>query len=222
MSIMSADGGSLVESAHHVHRRISWGALFGGVILVVAIELLLALLGAGIGLGTVNVNAGSTPDASSFGIGAGLWWVVSSCIALFAGGYAAAWLAGIEVRFDGILHGLVTWGIATIVTVYLLTSAIGGNHRRRLLGDRQRDVGSRRQPQAGGRSDRQRNRHLARHGPAAGQGLPAADQPRSVEHEPAGRQKAVAQNLVTYARGGPDAPGGQRRRSSTSRLRRRR
>ena len=73
MSVMSADGGSLVESAHHVHRRISWGALFGGVILVVAIELLLALLGAGIGLGTVNVNAGSTPDASSFGIGAGLW-----------------------------------------------------------------------------------------------------------------------------------------------------
>ena len=63
-------------------RRISWPAIFGGVILVVAVQFLLSMLGAGIGLGTVNVNVGSTPDASSFGIGAGIWWVVSSVIAL--------------------------------------------------------------------------------------------------------------------------------------------
>jgi len=50
--------------------------------LVVAVQLLLSLLGAGIGLGTVNTNLGSTPTASSLGIGAGVWWVVSSCIAL--------------------------------------------------------------------------------------------------------------------------------------------
>ena len=43
-------------------------------------------------------------------MGAGIWWVVSSCIALVAGGYVAAWLAGIELRFDGMLHGLVAWG----------------------------------------------------------------------------------------------------------------
>jgi hypothetical protein len=35
-------------------------------------------------------------------------------------------LAGIEIRFDGVLHGLVTWGIATLLTLLLLTSAIGG------------------------------------------------------------------------------------------------
>ena len=110
----------------HTHRRISWAAIFGGVILVVAVQLLLSLLGAGVGLGTVNTNLGSTPTASSLGIGAGVWWVVSSCIALGLGGYVAAWLAGIEIRFDGVLHGLITWGIATLLTIYLLTSAIGG------------------------------------------------------------------------------------------------
>jgi len=78
----------------HTHQRISWAAIFGGVILVVAVQLLLSLLGAGIGLGTVNTNLGSTPTASSLGIGAGVWWVVSSCIALGLGGYVAAWLAG--------------------------------------------------------------------------------------------------------------------------------
>ena len=93
---------------------------------MVAVQLLLGVLGAGIGLGSVNTNGGTTPDASSFGIGAGAWWLVSSIIALGFGGYASAWLAGIEIRWDGVLHGLITWGIATLMTVYLLTSAIGG------------------------------------------------------------------------------------------------
>src|SRR5437588_11568800 len=118
----TTSGGDLT----HTHQRISWAAIFGGVSLVVAVQLLLSLLGAGIGLGTVNTNLGSTPTASSLGIGAGVWWVVSSCIALGPGGYVAAWLAGIEIRFDGMLHGLITWGIATLLTIYLLTSAIGG------------------------------------------------------------------------------------------------
>lgn len=78
----------LGEGHHHIHKRIAWGALFGGVIIAVAVQLLLTLLGAGIGLGTVNVNAGTTPSGGSFGVGAGIWWVVSSCIALFVGGYS--------------------------------------------------------------------------------------------------------------------------------------
>jgi hypothetical protein len=82
-------------------------------------------LGAGVGLGTVNTNAGSTPMASTLGIGAGLWWVLSSCMAIGVGGFVAAWFAGVEIRFDGVLHGLVTWGIATLLTFWLLTSAIG-------------------------------------------------------------------------------------------------
>src|SRR4051812_42623916 len=76
-----------VEAWPHTHRRISWAAIFGGVILVVAVQLLLSLLGAGVGLGTVNTNGGTTPDAGSFGMGAGIWWVVSSIIALAFGGY---------------------------------------------------------------------------------------------------------------------------------------
>jgi hypothetical protein len=35
-------------------------------------------------------------------------------------------LAGIEIRLDGVLHGLITWRIATLLIIYLLTSAIGG------------------------------------------------------------------------------------------------
>ena len=77
-----------VGGGAHVHRRISWAAIFGGVILVVAVQLLLSLLGAGFGLGTVNTNAGSTPTATTLGIGAGLWWVISWTLAVFPAGWS--------------------------------------------------------------------------------------------------------------------------------------
>ena len=90
----------------HIHRRISWGAIFGGVVLVVVVQLLLSTLGAGIGLGTVNMNAGTTPDAGNLGMGAGIWWVISSCLALFA---AATWQPGWPVlRSASMAHCMVS------------------------------------------------------------------------------------------------------------------
>ena len=101
----SAVGGDTELSERvHVHRRISWPAIFGAVILVISIQVLFSLLGAGIGLGTVNTNAGNTSGAAVLGIGAGVWWIISSFIALMVGGYVAGWLAGIETRRDGALQ----------------------------------------------------------------------------------------------------------------------
>lgn len=202
---------TLLGGGAHVHRRISWGAIFGGVILVVVIQLLLSMLGAGIGLGTVNVNAGTTPDANSFGISAGIWWLVSSCIALFLGGYVAAWLAGIELRFDGMLHGLVTWGIATLLTVYLLSSAIGG-----IIGGGFSALGS--VTSAAGSGISSAAKPLAQ---AAGvspdmvqnqaQAYLQPANPDPATMTPQDAQKDVATNLVTYAKGGPDAAAAKER-----------
>ncbi len=196
---------ALVGAGSHIHRRISWAAIFGGVIMVVVIQLLLSMLGAGIGLGTVNVSAGSTPDASSFGIGAGVWWVVSSCLALLLGGYIAAWFAGIQTRFDGVLHGLVTWGIATLLTIYLLTSAIGG-----IIGGGFSALGS--IASAAGTGVKEAAQPLAQ---AAGVSPDMVQQQAQAYLQPANpdpatmspqdAQKEVARNLVTYAKGGPDA-----------------
>jgi len=114
------------HEGEHTHTRISWAAIIAGVIMVVAVQLLLSMLGLGVGLGLVSPNTNGTPNASSFGIGAGLWWLISSLVALAFGGYIAAWLGGLTTRFDGLLHGLMTWAIATLLTFYLLTSAVGG------------------------------------------------------------------------------------------------
>jgi len=104
--------------------RVSWPAIFAGVILALAIEMLLDLLGAGIGLGVVNPAAGGAP--SNFGFAAGLWWLGATIIALFFSGYVAARLAGVISRFDGMLHGLVIWALGLLITVYLVTTAVGG------------------------------------------------------------------------------------------------
>lgn len=194
-----------MEGGSHVHRRISWAAIFGGVILVVTVQLLLSLLGAGIGLGTVNANAGSTPTASSLGIGAGIWWIISSIIALGFGGYVAAWLAGIELRWDGMLHGLITWGIATLLTVYLLSSAIGGiigggasalGGLTSAAGSGIKDVAQPVAQAAGVTPDMLQQQAQAYLKPANAD--PATMTPQDA-------QKEVVTNLVTYAKGGPDA-----------------
>lgn len=105
-------------------RRISWGAVFAGLIVSIMVSLVLALLGMSIGLGTVNPMEEANPFAG-LGMGAGIWWVVSSLISLFLGGWVAARMAGVPRRFDGALHGVLTWGLVTLLTFYLLSTTIG-------------------------------------------------------------------------------------------------
>lgn len=104
-------------------RRISWGAVFAGAVIAIAVHFLLSLLGMGIGLSTVD--PGGTPQAETLGIGAGVWWVISSIISLIIGGYVAARLEGLPSRGDGIIHGLLTWAVMLLAMVWLLASAAG-------------------------------------------------------------------------------------------------
>jgi hypothetical protein len=200
-----------IDGGAHVHRRISWAAVFAGVILVVAVQLLLSLLGAGVGLATVNTNAGSTPGSSTFGIAGGLWWIITSCIAIGTGGFVAAWMAGVEVRFDGVLHGLVTWAIATLLTLWLLTSAIGG-----IIGGGFSTLGGVASSAGSGVSDAAKP--LAQ---AAGVSPDMIQQqaqtylqppsPDPATMSPQDAQKAIATDLPIYAGGGPDAAAAKER-----------
>jgi hypothetical protein len=117
--------------------RLSWGAIFAGVVIAVAVQLVLGILGAGIGLTMVDPVEGTTPGATGFGIGAGIYWLITTVLALGAGGYAVARVAGVHERFDALVHGLVVWGVTLILTLYLLTSAVGG-----IIGGAFRTVGA--------------------------------------------------------------------------------
>lgn len=112
------------ERVEPVLRRISWSAVFAGVVVALVTQMALALLGLAIGFGTVDPATEQQPMAG-LGLGAAIWFLVSTIIALFLGGWVAGHLAGIPKRSEGLLHGVVTWGLVTLVSFYLMTTVIG-------------------------------------------------------------------------------------------------
>ncbi len=115
----------VATSGPNVARRISWGAIIAGVVIALVVQLLLGILGIGIGTSTIDPLSEANPVAG-IGTGAGIWFAVSLLIALFIGGYVAARAAGLPRRQDGLLHGVLVWGLTTLLTFYLLTTTVGG------------------------------------------------------------------------------------------------
>ena len=106
--------------------EISWGAVFAGAVIGLVAQVILNMIGIGIGLSTVNAVTGDSPSASSFSIGAGIWWVISGIVAAALGGYLAGRLSGKPSESTTAYHGLISWAVSTLVVVYLLSSAASG------------------------------------------------------------------------------------------------
>lgn len=106
-------------------RRISWGAVLGGVAAAMSIQLMLTVLGMGIGMAAIEPASGNDPGAG-MAIGAGIWWFVTGLLALFVGGVVAGRLAGLPNVMDSTLHGMLVWAVAGIVGVVVLTTSAAG------------------------------------------------------------------------------------------------
>jgi hypothetical protein len=106
--------------------RISWGAVFAGAVIALVTQLILNMIGLGIGAATIDPRAVDNPQASSLSLGAAVWWTLSGIIAALLGGYVAGRLAGRPKQSTAGWHGLVSWGLTTLVVFYLLTSTLGG------------------------------------------------------------------------------------------------
>ena len=107
-----------------VLRGVSWSSILAGVTAAIAVQLLLNLLGIGVGAATINPQQGQ--PGQGLAVGAAIWFVISSIISLFVGGWIAGRLAGTPNNKDGALHGFVTWALASLVLFYLLSTAVGG------------------------------------------------------------------------------------------------
>ncbi len=105
--------------------RVSWGAVFAGAVITVIVQVMLVFLGIAIGLFALDFG-GEGSALSGFGVGTYLWWVVSAIIALFVGGWVTSRFAGLQRKFDGVLHGVLTWAVTTILAMVLLTNMVGG------------------------------------------------------------------------------------------------
>ena len=117
---------SVSEDAHTIMiNKVSWGAIFAGVVVALVGQVLLTMLGVGIGLATLDPGTGDNPAASTFSIAAGIWYVLAGIIAAYAGGYIAARMSGKTVPTTGALHGLTTWAFTTLLVLYFLSTTVG-------------------------------------------------------------------------------------------------
>ncbi len=115
-------GPMYIQESESIRYRLSWGSVFAGVVVAMVTFLALELLGLGIGLGLLTTGA---ERLAAIGIGTGIWLILSTLISLFLGGLVTSWLSGTATPMRGLLHGIVTWGLVTLISFYLMTSAVG-------------------------------------------------------------------------------------------------
>lgn len=105
-------------------RRVSWGAVLAGTVVAIMVMLLVNLLTLGIGLQSIDPATEAEPLA---GLGAGTTFgvIVANVLGLFFGGWVAGRVAGETRGFDGALHGLLVWGLVTLLSFWMLSTAVG-------------------------------------------------------------------------------------------------
>jgi hypothetical protein len=113
-----------VAEGRNVAKRISWGAIIAGLSITLVTQITLSLLGMAIGAAVVDPMDRNS-NGHGLAIGSGIWILLSSLISLFLGAMVASRLSGGPTKSDGILHGLVTWSVATLAMVILLATTAG-------------------------------------------------------------------------------------------------
>jgi hypothetical protein len=108
--------------------RMSWGSIFGGAVTALGLWILLYAFGLAIGLS--SLNPGDPGSARPAGIFTGLWAFIAPLLALFVGGWVAGRGANATRRSTGATHGLVMWGLTTLLGVAMIgatmSALVGG------------------------------------------------------------------------------------------------
>jgi hypothetical protein len=113
------------DGGHPWRNRLTWSAIFGGVMVALVTNLLLNLIGAALGAASLAPLTGGV-SATSLSTGAGIWFALSNILAALAGGYAAGKFSGAHNESSAGWHGLTTWALSTLLLSYLLSSAAAG------------------------------------------------------------------------------------------------
>ncbi len=106
------------------YSRISWGAIFAGVFIAIATQLVLYSFVTWIGL--VSSPPTSVAGISNALTSLGIWTGISALIALFVGAWAASAIASVQFSSDGLWHGAVVWAFTLVLGIALGAFGIVG------------------------------------------------------------------------------------------------
>lgn len=102
---------------------IEWRAVFAAALVGFAVTLILTTLGAAVGLTAGDAANGG--DAKAFGIGAGIWWLLTVAIAGIVSGRVLATTARRDLEYRPAIYGTLAWIVGVIVLLFLLANGIG-------------------------------------------------------------------------------------------------
>jgi len=102
--------------------RVSWGGIWGGVLVALGALVLLSALGIAVGISAAD--PGQT-GAAAIGTGAGIWGALSLLISLFLGGWTATRIGAITDRTTGFFEGALVWVVSVLIIAYLAGSGVG-------------------------------------------------------------------------------------------------
>lgn len=108
-----------VEDVTGVRSRVSWQAIIAGSVVALAIYLVLTLLGSAIGL-----SISDRVDGRSIGIGAAVYAIFITALALFSGGCVASQMTAGENKREGAMYGLFVWGTVLAALLFLLAGGV--------------------------------------------------------------------------------------------------
>lgn len=110
---------------------VSWAAIIAGALAAAALSLILFVLGSGLGLTIVSPWSTEGASITTFAVSTAIWLVIMQWVSSGVGGYVAGRLrtrwTGVdtdEVFFRDTAHGFLAWALATVLVVWLLSSAL--------------------------------------------------------------------------------------------------
>ncbi|AZG11881.1 hypothetical protein EGT29_25870 [Pigmentiphaga sp. H8] len=110
---------------------VSWAAIIAGAVIASAVSFMLLAGGAGLGFVSMSPWSGEGASATTLGIGAVVWMILTHIIAYGLGGYLAGRLrtkwVGIhtdETYFRDTAHGFLVWALSAVVSAMVVGSAL--------------------------------------------------------------------------------------------------
>lgn len=101
--------------------RVNWGAIWAGVFTFTAIWSVFGLLGLAIFASNANPNATAPVTGQSAGIA--VWSIILTIIAMYVAGLETGRLSGVASRHDGLIHGMIMFGLSVVAAIVLTTLA---------------------------------------------------------------------------------------------------
>lgn len=122
MAVRESSSAGTVAVSDTDGMRVSWGGIWGGVLVGLGVLVLLTALGLAIGATAVDPRE---TEAQTLGIGAAIWAGLTLLIALYVAGHVSTRIGAIFDRTTSTYEGFLVWVLSVLLMSFFAASGIG-------------------------------------------------------------------------------------------------